>query len=157
MHNLKNLLHFIKTFFYFFMSSIIEKTPFRRFFQPSLSIENKKNETLEFLKKSVLKIQNFIATISPIVFFILCSIYVLNFAPTRFLFSVGITLFSKIKSEPNKNIITTTHQALNIIGTIGVFLEKASCPACDPSFYLAAYISGYAFGASSYNLIRRYL
>ncbi len=40
--------------------------------------------------------------------------------------------------------------------SIGAFFEKATCPICDPSFYLSAYISGFAFGASSYNLIRKY-
>lgn len=138
------------------MSSVVETSFFKRFFSQRSSIEKTKIDALEFFKKTVLKIQNLIRVIFPIVFFILCSMYVIDFAPTRFLFAAAIALLIKMKSEPDNVVITTANQALNTIGTIGAFLEKATCPVCDPSFYLSAYISGFAFGNSSYNLIRKY-
>ena len=98
----------------------------QRFFPKTLSKQKIKQNSFEFLKKTIFKIQSFIKLILPTLFFLACSIYVLEFAPSRFFLALGITLLLKIHSKKDEVIITTANQALNIIGNSRLWIGSRS-------------------------------
>jgi len=120
-------------------------------------VESLKNSTKSTLSKTALKIQKFVEKNYINVIFAILSISALLHGPYRFLFASILGLgIQKINYKANETAVTSLNLALNILGVIGIILEKTICPICDPSYYLAPCISGIATSEAIYNLYRSF-
>lgn len=120
-------------------------------------IDSIKNSTTKTLKNTAVKIKYFIKENYKYLFFALLSIYAFQFSPIRFLLgAVGSLIIQKVDYSPNEKILTAYSLAQNILGIVGIILEKTICPTCDPRYYFAPCLSGIAFAKVSYNLFQYY-
>ena len=120
-------------------------------------IESIKNSTKNTLSETASKIKKFVEKNYINVIFAILSISALIHGPYRFLFASALGLaIQKINNKARKRAVTSTSLALNILGIIGVILEKTICPVCDPTYYLAPCISGIATSEATYNLYRNF-
>ncbi|NGX41270.1 MAG: hypothetical protein KR126chlam4_01109 [Candidatus Anoxychlamydiales bacterium] len=120
-------------------------------------VELIKNSTKNSVSETASKIKKFVERNYINVFFAILSICALWHGPVRFLFAslLGLAI-QKVNNKANKRIITSTNLALNVLGIIGVILEKTICPVCDPTYYLAPCISGIATSEALYNLYQSF-
>ncbi len=120
-------------------------------------VESIKTSTRKALSKTTSKIKKFVKNNYINVIFAVLSIFALFYGPYRFLFAslLGLAI-QKINNKARKRAVTSTNLALNILGIIGVLLEKTICPVCDPTYYLAPCISGIATSEAAYNLYRNF-
>ena len=121
------------------------------------NVESIKNSTINILSKTASKIKKFVEKNYINVIFAILSISALIHGPYRFLFASALGLaIQKVNNKTHKRAVTSTNLALNILGIIGVILEKTICPVCDPTYYLAPCISGIATSEALYNLYRNF-
>ncbi|NGX32210.1 MAG: hypothetical protein K1060chlam4_00251 [Candidatus Anoxychlamydiales bacterium] len=120
-------------------------------------VESIKNSIKSTLSATASKIKKFVEKNYINVIFAVLSISALIHGPYRFLFASVLGLaIQKVNNKIHKRAVTSTNLALNILGIIGVILEKTICPICDPTYYLAPCISGIATSEALYNLYRNF-
>ena len=120
-------------------------------------VESIKNSTKNTLSATASKIKKFVEKKYINVIFAILSMSALFHGPYRFLFASVLGLaIQKVNNKTHKRAVTSTSLALNILGIIGVILEKTICPICDPTYYLAPCISGIATSEAVYNLYRNF-
>lgn len=120
-------------------------------------VESIKNSTRNTLSATASKIKKFVEKNYINVIFAILSMSTLFHGPYRFLFASVLGLaIQKVNNKTHKRAVTSTNLALNILGIIGVILEKTICPICDPTYYLAPCISGIATSEAVYNLYRNF-
>ncbi|NGX63314.1 MAG: hypothetical protein KR126chlam6_00722 [Candidatus Anoxychlamydiales bacterium] len=118
------------------------------------SLKNISTKTVLDLAK---KTKNCILNNYKATFFVIALLFAFEYAPMRFLAASCVTLIvQKIDFEKEKEVVSINNFSLAILGAIGIILEIAFCPVCDPSFYLAPMMSGAAFARASFNLYQNY-
>jgi len=120
-------------------------------------IDTFKTISTKTVQKIAKKIKDFILKHYKVVLFTISLTFAFGYAPMRFLAASCVTLIvQKIDSEKDNEVVSINNFSLSILGAIGIILEIAFCPVCDPSFYLAPMMSGAAFAKASFSLYQNY-